>query len=80
MAIRTHSDGKTERLVRFVKGFDEYLDFVKKYRYEFDIFNQIATNRGTQDGTLDKQWRRKVLFLDFDQKDYPNMKSAQDCT
>ena len=63
-----------------MRGFEEYKDFVMKYRVGFDLFNQIATNRGTEDGKKVSQWRRRVLFLDFDKKDYPEMKTVRDCT
>ena len=67
-------------LVRFVKCFEEYHDFVLKYRHGFDLFGQLATNKGTEHGTVETQWRRRVLFLDFDRKDHPEMKTAHDVT
>ena len=46
VAISKGEDGKTNRFVRYVQGFEQYKDFVMKYRAGFDLFNQIATNRG----------------------------------
>ena len=80
VAISKGEDGKTNRFVRYVQGFEQYKDFVMKYRAGFDLFNQIATNRGIEDGKKANQWRRRVLFLDFDKKDHPEMKTASDCT
>ena len=79
LAIHTDPDGSQERMVRFVKSYEEYSRFVQKYRFTYDIYNQIATNRGDTDGTAKNQWRRRVLFLDFDKKDHPEIQSARDC-
>ena len=79
-AIRNRADDAGSNVVRYVKSFDEYLAFVQKYRWEFDLYNQISTNRGTMDGTEENQYRRRVLFLDFDRKDHDSLKTAQDCS
>ena len=80
VALQKYPDGTSSTLVRFVRTFDEYRDFVLTYRYDFDLFGQLATNYGTTSGSTENQFRRKVLFLDFDRKDFPEMKTAQDCT
>ena len=80
VAIQRRSDGTSSTLVRFVQSFDEYRDFVLKYRYSYDLFGQLATNHGTTSGTIETQYRRRVIFLDFDRKDHPEMKTAHDIT
>ena len=80
VAIRNTTDGTGGSFVRYVRRFDDYLAFIKRFRHDYDLFNQIATNRGGQYGTKANQWHRRVLFLDFDRKVNPGMKTAQDCT
>lgn len=79
VAIRNSTDGTKASFTRYVRTFEEYLGFVMKYRQDYDLFNQIATNKGNQSGTAENQWRRRVLFLDFDCKDQPEMRTAKDC-
>jgi predicted transcriptional regulator len=66
--------------VEYVKTFQDYAAFVQKYRYTHDVYNQIATNRGKEKGTKSTQRQRKVLFLDFDKKDFPELQDASDFT
>lgn len=81
VAIKKLTDnGKPQTLVRFVQSFGGFYNFIKKYRYNYDLYVQLATNRGKKDGLKTSQRQRRVLFLDFDIKDFPDMKDAQDCT
>ena len=85
LAIRRNRDGevgkeKGDRIVSFVKDFEQYKGFILKYRYTHDVYNQIATNRENKDGTIGSQRMKRVLYLDFDQKEYPDMKDARDFT
>lgn len=81
VALRRDKDGKVIRsVVEYVQSFEEYAGFVQKYRYNYDVYNQLATNRGRDNGTVSSQRLRRVLFLDFDRKDYSNLKEAQDFT
>ena len=66
--------------VEFVKTFEDYAAFIQKYRYTHDVYNQLATNRGKENGTKTTQRQRKVLYLDFDQKDFPDLHDASDFT
>lgn len=66
--------------VEYVQNFQDYAAFVQKYKYTHDVYNQIATNRGNEKGTKSTQRQRKVLFLDFDRKDFPDLKDASDFT
>ena len=79
VAIRKDRHGNpVATKVGFVKSFEEYSAFVEKFEYTHDVYNQIATNRGNQDGKKTTQRQRRVLFLDFDGKDYPDLHDASD--
>lgn len=81
VAIRKDKTGNpVASKVDYVQSFEEYAAFVQKYRYTHDVYNQIATNRGKDSGTKISQRQRKVLYLDFDKKDYPNMHDAAEFT
>lgn len=66
--------------VEFIRTFDEFVKFIANHRYSWDVYCQLATNQGKESGSKESQYRRKVLFLDFDQKDYPEFKDAEDVT
>lgn len=76
----TASSGKTTTITRYVNNFSDYKDFILKYRYQYDVYNQLATVKPVKQkdgyeaysGGMGNQRLRKVLFLDFDLKDYPN--------
>lgn len=85
LALRRDKDGnvgseKGDKIVSYVNNFEAYRSFIYKYRSTHDVYNQIATNRGKENGNIHSQRCRKVLYLDFDAKDYPEMKDARDCT
>ena len=79
IAIRRSRDGTVERThIQFVKSYEEYERFILKYRCAYDVYNQLATNRGNEKGNKGSQRQRKVLYLDFDKKDYPDLTCVQD--
>lgn len=85
IALRRDKDGnigneENDKIVWYVKSFSSFRYFINKFRETHDVYNQIATNRGRRDGTITSQRMRKVIYLDFDKKDYPDMKDARDCT
>lgn len=81
IALRRDTHGNViASKVEYVQTFEEYAAFAQKYRYTHDVYNQIATNRGKEKGTKSTQRQRKVLFLDFDKKDYPELQDASDFT
>lgn len=85
IALRRDANGNVgnecgDRIIQYVNNFDDYRNFIFKYRYTHDVYNQIATNRNNRDGTIKSQRCRKVLYLDFDKKDYPELKDAMDFT
>ena len=85
IALRRNKDGEVgknegDREIRYVKSFSAFQWFINEFRETHDVYNQIATNYGQKDGTITSQRMRKVIYLDFDRKDYPNLKDARDCT
>lgn len=85
IALRRDKDGNVgkneeDKIIRYVNSFKSFQWFINKFRETHDVYNQIATNRGRKDGTITSQRMRKVIYLDFDRKDYPDMKDARDCT
>lgn len=76
----TTGSGKTTTITRYVNNFPDYKNFILKYRYQYDVYNQLATVKPVKQkngyesysGGMGNQRLRKVLFLDFDLKDYPN--------
>ncbi len=85
IALRRNKDGEVgknegDREIRYVKGFKSFQWFINEFRETHDVYNQIATNYGRRNGTITSQRMRKVIYLDFDRKDYPNMKDARECT
>lgn len=77
---KNNSLGEDKTIVKYVKNFDEYEKFANKYKYNYDCFQQLSTNRGQVNGTKTSQRMRKVMYFDFDKKDYPNLKNATQLT
>ena len=81
VALRRNKKGQViSSIVDYVQNFEDYQAFIKKYRYTHDVYNQISTNRGKDNGDASSQRLRRVLFLDFDRKDYPDFKTVYDFT
>ncbi len=70
--------GQSYCMNKFVKTFDEVDELITKYRYNYDIFIALSTSLGTETISAQTSYRRQVIFLDFDQKDYPEYKDARD--
>ena len=66
-----------ETFVDYIKTYDEYYNYIQTYKWNFDLYNQLATNIGRDKGTESQQRTRRVLFLDFDQKDYERLSGAK---
>lgn len=65
--------------VKFVKNFDEYLEVVNKYRHNYHVYNSLCTVKeldGKLGGTPSYQRQRRVLYLDFDLKDFKDVPNA----
>lgn len=76
--------GKEINFHRYVKNFEQYQKYINKYKHNFHVYNALATVKPDADGELHRQennmYQQKVLFIDFDKKDYPNLKNAYDFT
>lgn len=75
VAIKAENDKIT--LTKFFKHKAEIEEFVKKYKYNYHIYVGLATTKG-QAGEAKNMYKRKVLMLDFDKKDYPEYSDAAD--
>lgn len=61
---------------RFAKNFDEYTKIVQKYKYNCHVYNSLCTVKmvdGEIGGESKFQRQRRVLYLDFDLKDFPEL-------
>ncbi|MBQ3161830.1 MAG: hypothetical protein IJC04_06855 [Oscillospiraceae bacterium] len=64
-------------LQKFFKHKSEIEEFIKKYKYNYHIYIGLATTKG-QSGEASHMYKRKVLMLDFDRKDYPEYTDVTD--
>lgn len=78
VAINKSSDPVTKTV--YIKTLDEFKTFALRHRDQYDVYAQIATNRGTSGGSKKSQRQRRVLLLDYDFKDHPELSGAEDCT
>lgn len=73
-------DGQEVRFHKFVKNFSQYKECVDRYKYNFHVYNALATVKFDKNGELHRRAanmrQRRVLFIDFDEKDYPNLKDV----
>lgn len=75
--VAIKSDNKDVIITRFFKHKSEIEEFVKKYKYNFNIYVGLSTVKG-QGGTEPYMYKRRVLMVDFDRKDYPLYKKVED--
>ncbi len=77
-------DGNEIKFHKYVKSFEEYLEQVSKYKHNYHIYNALATVKADKNGELHRREanmrQQRVLFIDFDKKDYPECKDAHDFT
>ncbi len=77
-------DGKKVEFHKYAKNFEEYQDYIDRFRYNFHAYNALATVKVGSDGEPHRREsnmrQQRVLFIDFDKKDYPNLKDAYDFT
>ena len=79
LAIRKiHESEKIEKPF-YARTYDEFAEIVKKHKHNWNLFINLATTDG-KGGKLENLRKRKVLFLDFDKKDYPQFKDIRDFT
>lgn len=69
-------DGKEKHFHKYVKNFEQYQEEVMKFRHNYHVYNALSTVKRDRKGQLHRQEpnmrQRRVLFIDFDKKDYPN--------
>lgn len=90
--VKTDSEGKVVvdengfeiKFHKYVKNFEEYLEQVSKYKHNYHVYNALATVKTDENGELHRREanmrQQRVLFIDFDKKDYPEYEDAHDFT
>lgn len=82
--VQVDRNGNEIKFHKYVKSFEQYLELVSKYKHNYHIYNALATVRMNRNGELHRREanmrQQRVLFIDFDEKDYPNCKDAHDFT
>ena len=68
------------KFVRFVQTFEEVEEMINKYKFFCNIFISLSTYKKETifDDKPSLQYRRQVIFIDFDKKDYFDFKDAKD--
>lgn len=61
----------------YIKTIAELEDIIKKYKYNWNLYIGTCTTR-SQHETAEYMMSRKVIFLDFDTKDYPQYEDVKD--
>lgn len=75
--LRKDPDG-TKSVTKYVRSVEEFCEVADNYRYTHDVYCQLATNRGCDNGTRESQYMRSVILLDFDLKELPEIASITD--
>lgn len=80
VAIKPQTEDKKGYTKTFyVQDINEFLQTVKKYKYVCNIYIGLSTYLDKK-GQKDSVHARKVMFLDFDKKDYPQYEDVKDFT
>ena len=71
---------KISNFTRFVKTFEEVEEAVNNYKFFCDCFISLSTyvKESLFEDKPTAQYRRQVIFVDFDKKDYPHFKDVTD--
>lgn len=81
---KTDNDGKEIKFHKYAKNFSQYLELISKYKYQYHMYNALATVKKDKNGELNRleanMRQRRVLFIEFDKKDHPGYKNVQDFT
>lgn len=80
--VMKHKSGEPT-LTECVKTFEEYKGTINKYKHNFNLYTTLATVKminGETKGQIANMERRKVLYMDFDDKDYPDIKTVEELT
>ncbi len=77
-------DGNEIKFHKYVKNFEQYQEYIRRYKHNFHVYNALATVKTDKYDELHRREgnmrQQKVLFIDFDKKDYPDLKDAHDFT
>lgn len=77
VAIKKEINGDTHSIPFYIQTVAELEKIIKKYKYTYNLYTTIATTKG-KNSTKEYMNARKVMFLDFDKKDYPQLKELKD--
>ena len=79
-----HKDGTEIKFHKYVKKYEQYEELIKKYKYNYHIYTALSTVKFDRKKELHRREanmrQRRVLFIDFDKKDYQNLHSVQEFT
>ena len=63
----------------YVKTLEDVSNAIDTYKFVFNMFINLSTYKRVQSvETTYQKYRRQVLFLDFDKKDYPELESVSE--
>ncbi|MCM1525268.1 MAG: hypothetical protein NC120_12520 [Ruminococcus sp.] len=76
-----NDDGETEielpiAITKYFKSMSEIENFIDKYKHRFNLFIGLSTVKG-HGNTAEFMYKRKVLLLDFDRKDFPQYQDVR---
>lgn len=80
VAIRPESKDRRGYTKQFyIQNVSDLLETVKKYKYTCNLYIGLSTylDKG---GAKENAYARKVMFLDYDKKDYPQYEDVKDFT
>ena len=78
IAFKKKDGGERYQITKFVRSFADYELFINQHKHDCDIYNSLSTIRGKTDGTEANLFRRQVLCIDVDAKDYPDISSTKE--
>lgn len=76
--IRVMAKNDAGMITRFIQTFEDFELFVITYRGTHDIWNTVSTVKGNTSGESENMYRRQVICLDFDAKDFPDLGSPKE--
>jgi len=66
-------------LIKYIRNTGDLENIISKYKYNYNLYITLATVKG-KNGKKEDMYLRQVLMLDFDKKDYPELKKPFDLT
>lgn len=77
--IRIYGQDGERSFNHYVRTKEEIKEEIRKYAHIYNMFIGLGTVKG-ESGKAENIRARKVLMLDFDKKDYPELQTVQDFT